>query len=222
MKKNSIKGYVILGILFVLISIIAFAVPTVKTATFWIAYVFTAAAFAAQIGIWKTALSKEGTLKSKFLGFPVVHIGIVYAVIQVIAFAVFMFMPILPAWSAIVACSVIAGISAVCMISADAGRNEIERVEANVQKMVFYIRELQADIELLADNESDAAVKTALTHLAEKIRFSDPMSNEQLADLENKISTKVAELKTAPNKVEIITELNSLFDERNKKCKILK
>lgn len=35
-------------------------------------------------------------------------------------------------------CSVIAGISAVCMISADAGRDEIERVEAKVQKKVFY------------------------------------------------------------------------------------
>lgn len=222
MKKNSTKGYVILGILFALVSIIAFAVPTAKTTTFWIAYVFTAAAFAAQIGIWKTALGKEETLKSKFLGFPVVHIGIVYAVIQVIAFAVFMFVPTLPAWSAIVVCSVIAGISAVCMISADAGRNEIERVEANVQKKVFYIRELQADIELLADNERDAAVKAALTQFAEKIRFSDPMSNEQLADLENKISTKVAELKTASNELEIITELNSLLDERNKKCKTSK
>ena len=222
MKKNSTKGYVILGILFALVSIIAFAVPTVKTTTFWIAYVFTAAAFAAQIVIWKTALGKEETLKSKFLGFPVVHIGIVYAVIQVIAFAVFMFVPTLPAWSAIVAGSVIAGVSAVCMISADAGRHEIERVEEKVQKKVFYIRELQADIELLADNESDAAVKAALTQLAEKIRFSDPMSNEQLADLENKISTIVAELKTASSKLEIITELNSLLDERNKKCKILK
>lgn len=222
MKKNSIKGYVILGILFALISIIAFAVPTSKTATFWIAYVFTAAAFAAQIGIWKTALGKEETLKSKFLGFPIVHIGIVYAVIQVIAFAVFMFVPTLPAWSAIVVCSIIAGVSAVCMISANVGRNEIERVEAKVQKKVFYIRELQADIELLADNESDATVKTALTQLAEKIRFSDPMSNEQLADLENKISTKVAELKTASSKLVIITELNSLLAERNKKCKILK
>ena len=222
MKKNSIKGYVILGILFVLISIIAFAVPTVKTATFWIAYVFTAAAFAAQIGIWKTALSKEGTLKSKFLGFPLVHIGIVYAVIQVIAFAVFMFVPTLPTWSAIVVCSIIAGVSAVCMISADAGRNEIERVEAKVQKKVFYIRELQADIELLADNETNADVKTALTQLAEKIRFSDPMSNEQLVDLENKISIKAAELKNAASKMEIITELNSLLDERNKKYKILK
>lgn len=222
MKKNSTKGYVLLGILFALVSIIAFAVPTAKTATFWIAYVFTAAAFAAQIGIWKTALGKEGTLKSKFLGFPIVHIGIVYAIIQVIAFAVFLFAPTLPTWSAIVVCPIIAGLSAVFMISADAGRNEIERVEAKVQNKVFYVREMQADIELLADNESDAAVKTALTHLAEKIRFSDPMSNEQLADLENKISIKAAELKTASSKLEIITELNSLLDERNKKCKILK
>ena len=222
MKKNSTKGYVILGILFALVSIIAFVVPTVKTTTYWIAYVFTAAAFAAQIGIWKTALGKEETLKSKFLGFPIVHIGIVYAVIQVIAFALFMFVPTLPAWSAIVVCSIIAGVSAVCMISADAGRNEIERVEAKVQKKVFYIRELQADIEVLTDNESDATVKTALAQLAEKIRFSDPMSSEQLADLENKISSKVAELKTTSNKLESITELNSLFDERNKKCKILK
>ena len=222
MKKNSTKGYVILGILFVLISIIAFAVPTVKTATFWIAYVFTAAAFAAQIGIWKTALGKGETLKSKFLGFPVVHIGIVYAVIQVSAFAVFMFMPILPAWSAIVVCSIIAGVSAVCMISADAGRNEIERVEAKAQKKVFYIRELQADVELIAVAETDADTKAALTQLAEKIRFSDPMSNEQLADLENKISAKVLELKAAANKVEIITELTSLLDERNKKCRVKK
>ena len=222
MKKNSTKGYVILGILFALISIIAFAVPTVKTATFWIAYVFTAAAFAAQIGIWKTALGKEGTLKSKFLGFPVVHIGIVYAIIQTVAFAVFLLVPTLPTWSAIVVCSVIAGISAVCMISADAGRNEIERVEAEVQKKVFYIRELQTVVELLTDVETDADTKAALDQLAEKIRFSDPMSHEQLVDLENKISAKVLELKTAPNKVEIITELNSLLDERNKKCKIAK
>ena len=222
MKKNSTKGYVILGILFALVSIIAFAVPTAKTATFWIAYVFTAAAFAAQIGIWKTAFGKEETLKNKFLGFPVVHIGIVYAVIQVIALAVFMFVPTLPAWSAIVVCSVIAGISAVCMISADAGRNEIERVEEKVQKKAFYIRELQADIELLADNESDAAVKAALTQLAEKIRFSDPMSNEQLADLEDKISTKLAELKNTSRKLEILTDLKSLLDERIKKCRILK
>ena len=108
------------------------------------------------------------------------------------------------------------------MISADAGRDEIERVEAKVQKKVFYIRELQVDIELLADNESDAAVKTALAQLAERIRYSDPMSDEQLADIEDRITVKIAELKSSADKVKIINELNSLLDERNRKCKLLK
>ena len=31
MKKNSTKGYLILGIMFILISVIAFVIPTVKT-----------------------------------------------------------------------------------------------------------------------------------------------------------------------------------------------
>ena len=70
--------------------------------------------------------------------------------------------------------------------------------------------------------ETDADTKAALTRLAEKIRFSDPMSNEQLVDLENKISAKVLELKTAANKREIIAELNLLLDERNKKTRALK
>ena len=46
MKKNSSKGYVILGILFALVSVIAFAVPSAKTAAFGISYAFTVVAFA--------------------------------------------------------------------------------------------------------------------------------------------------------------------------------
>lgn len=222
MKKNNIKGYIILGILFALVSIIAFVVSTEKTVAFWIAYAFTIIAFVTQIGIWKTAFGKEKTLKSKFLGFSVVHIGIVYAVIQVIAFAVFVFFPAVPAWIAVVVCVLIASLSFVCMISADIGGNEIDQVESKVQKKVFYIKSLQADVELLADKENNTEIKAALTQLAEKIRFSDPMSHEQLTDLENRLSAKVTELKNAPNKAEIITELNLLLDERNKKCKILK
>ena len=63
MRKNGAKCYLILGILFVLVSIIAFAVPTIKTGTFFIAYAFIAIAFVVQIGIWKSAFSKEETLK---------------------------------------------------------------------------------------------------------------------------------------------------------------
>ena len=222
MGKNSTKGYAILAILFALVSVIAFAIPTVKTTTFWIVYVFTVVAFTAQIGIWKAAFGKEETLKSKFLGFPVVHIGIVYLTIQIVAFAVFMFVPSLPEWSAIIVCTIIISISAVCMIAADVGRGEIERVEAKVRKKIFYISELQVDVELLADTESDENKKAALLQLAERIRFSDPMSSEQLADLEGRIAQKVTELKTTADKANLISELDLLLNERNRKCKILK
>lgn len=56
MKKNNSKGYLILGILFILVSVIAFAVPAAKTAAFWISYAFTVVAFAAQLIIGKQLL----------------------------------------------------------------------------------------------------------------------------------------------------------------------
>lgn len=222
MKKNSSKGYLILGILFVLVSVIAFAVPSAKNAVFWISYAFTLIAFAAQIAIWKAGLGRAEPLKSKFLGFPIVHIGIIYLVVQVIVFAVFLFIPTLPIWSAVVVCTVVAGVSAVCMMTSDIGRSEIERVSAKVQKKTFYIKKLHAEVELLTDAETDAATKTALAQLTEKIRYSDPMSNERIANLEERITAKMDELKTSEDKAEIINELNSLLDERNKKIKILK
>ena len=36
MEKNKVRGYVAIGVLLVLITVIAFAVPFSKTATFWI------------------------------------------------------------------------------------------------------------------------------------------------------------------------------------------
>lgn len=222
MKKNSSKGYLILGVLFVLVSVIAFAVPSAKTAAFWISYAFTVIAFAAQIAIWKSTLGCAESLKSKFLGFPVIHIGIVYLVVQVIIFAVFLFIPPLPVWSAVVACTVVAGVSAVCMIASDIGRSEIERASAKVQEMTFFIKQSRTEIELLADAETDITTKSALTQLAEKIRYSDPMSDEQLADIEGRITEKIAELKVSTDKAKIINELNSFLDEQNRKIKILK
>lgn len=222
MKKISTKGYLILGILFALVSVIVFVVPAERTSALWIAYAFSVGSFAAQIVIWKAALGKEAALKRKFLGLPVVHIGIIYLVVQIIALVVFLSIPALPAWSAVIACAVIAGVSAVCMIASDVGHGEIERVEVRVQSKVFRIREMQTEVELLANAEKDAAAKAALAQLAEKLRFSDPMSDDQLADLENRIGAKIAELSTAAEKTAIIEELDSLLEERNRKCETLK
>lgn len=222
MKKNKGMAYAVLAIAFALFNVIAFAVPTAKTSTFWIAYVFTAIAFALQIVIWKFAFKGTDTLKSKFLGIPLISVGITYLIVQIIAFAIFMAFSIAPTWIAIVVCALIIGISAICLIGTETDREEINRVEEKVEKKVFYIKSLQVDIEMLASDETDDDIKAALTKLVEKIRFSDPMSNDVLADIESEITAKVKELKTAENKAEIIKVLDSLITERNKKAKLLK
>ena len=139
-----------------------------------------------------------------------------------IAFAVFLFVPTLPEWSAITVCAIILGISLICVIATDVGRDEVKHVDEKEQKKVLYIKQLQAEVEILVDNETDLAVKTALSQLAEKIRFSDPMSHEKLFALEEQISRKVAELKQAGDKNAVNREIDSLLIERNQKCKIYK
>lgn len=161
-------------------------------------------------------------LRQKLLRYAAEQNIKIYLVVQIIALFVFLSIPTLPIWSAVIACAVIAGVSAACMIASDVGRSEIERVSAKVREKTFYIKQLQADVELLAGAETDTATKSSLTQLAEKIRYSDPMSDEQLADIENRITEKNAELKAATDKTKIINELNSLLGERNRKIKILK
>lgn len=221
MKKDSVKGYALIGIIFILITVVSLAIPTSKSAAFWIAYIFTIVALAAQIVLWKRTFGHK-ELKSKFLGFPIIHIGIVYLVVQIAVLFIFVFAEKLPTWSALVICTAIAAIAAIFMIAADVGRTEIERVEQKIKGKVFYIKNLQVDMEILASAEKDTKTKEQLEQLAEKIRFSDPMSNEQLASLEEKISIAVENLKFSDDKLEIINQLNKLIDERNKKVETLK
>ena len=221
MKKKGL-AYAVLVIAFALFNVIAFFIPTEKTATFWIAYAFSTIAFALQIVIWKLAFKGTDTIKSKFLGIPLLSVGFRYSAIQVIAFAVFMIFPTLPTWIPIVVCSVILGGSAICLIGTETGREEINRVEEKVKSKVFYIKSLQVDVEMLAETESDPTTKAELIKLAEKIRFSDPMSSDALAEIDTEIASKIKEIKTSNDKLAIIAITSALVEERNKKTKILK
>lgn len=90
MKKDSVKGYALIGIIFILITIVSLVIPTSKSAAFWIAYIFTVVALAAQIVLWKRTFGHK-ELTSKFLGFPIVHIGIVYLIVQIAVLFIFVF-----------------------------------------------------------------------------------------------------------------------------------
>lgn len=224
MSKNIKLGYLILGIVFVLFNVIAFAVPTDKTSVFWITYAFTVISIVAQIFIWNLAFSKAETLKSKFLGLPIIYVGIVYLVIQLITFGVFLALPLIANWIPIIACAIILGISCICLITTEVGGEEIARIEAKVQRKVSAIKGLQTEVELIAQAQTDAAAKEVLEALVEKFKYSDPMSDESLSQIEDEISEKVTALKTQPvaDILNRVKQIEMLLFERNKKSKLLK
>ena len=84
MRKNLVRTYGILAILFVVFTVVVFAVPFVKNAVFWVSYLFVMLAIGVQGYAIHTAFSKEEPVTSKLYGFPVARIGFIYLVAQTI------------------------------------------------------------------------------------------------------------------------------------------
>ena len=51
-----------------------------------------------------------------------------------------MALPLTASWIALVVCALILGISAICLIGTETGKEEVGRVEEKVEKKVFYIK----------------------------------------------------------------------------------
>ncbi|MBR1429945.1 MULTISPECIES: hypothetical protein [Ruminococcus] len=209
--------YIVIAILFVIYNVIAFVIPTTKTSAFWICYAFTVISFAVQAYVWYATIGKKQDLKSKLLGSSVTYISAVYLAIQFVAFLIFMFVSSAPNWCAILVCVMILGISAVCMITTNAGTEMITATENKVAVKRQFIKDLQIEVEMLAETETDSEIKLKLTELAKKIRLSDPMSDPSLADLENEMSIKVASIDHSTDKSAAIAEVERLLLKRNKK-----
>lgn len=217
-------GLIIWSLTFLLINIFAFSIPIDKTTVFWIAYIFTVIAFAIQLIIWNLAFRQSKVLKSKFLGFPIVYVGIVYLIIQLIAFGVFLLFQSIAPWITFTTCVAILFISCIFLVATEMGRKKVSHVELHVERKVSTTKRMQADIELIAEKQTDIVMKNRLESLAEKIKYSDPMSDDSLTSIEDEINSKITELKTQPT-MDIegsVDQIEILLLERNKKTKLLK
>lgn len=221
MSNRNLK-IAIIAVLFILLHVIAFAIPMEKSAAFWITYGFTFVAFIAQFIVWRIGFTGVISLNSKFLGIPLIYLATVYLAIQIVFFIVSIFATDLSPWIALIINALITGIFTMIILAVLLGRNTVDSVETRVKEKVYYIKSLQVDVEMLATREADPKNKEALVKLAEQVRFSDPMSHDSLAGLEADISRHVSLLKGNEDKLAGIEEIGHLLTERNKKCKLLK
>ena len=110
------------------------------------------------------------------------------------------------------------------MMGASVSSDINQHIDTNVR----HIKNLAVDVKLLEEKADDPELKKALHKIEEAIRFSDPMTNVTVADLDGIIEGKVKELKYQCDSgskgvaLEICQQLTSFLSERNQKLKYSK
>lgn len=172
----------------------------------------------------------EGT-KSKFYGWPIAKIGVMYLAAQLVLGLAFMalgFAVIVPVWIPLVLYTVLLGVSAVGFVAVDATRDEVVRQDVKLKKDVTMMRALQSKAASLPGLTQDGQLKRALEKFAEEVRYSDPVSSENMQDIEARLSACVNELQTAVinnsynDIMPLLQKAETVLAERNRLCKLNK
>lgn len=229
MNKNAIRWWVVLGVVLVVYNVLAFALPFPKIAVFAVSYLFTTIAILAQIYVIRTAFYRGEGVKSKFYGFPIAKLGVIYLAVQLIAGLVFMALGlIVPVWLPLALYVVLLGIAAAGFVAADAARDEVVRQEVKLEKDVSRMREFQAKGRALVALNKVSEAARPLEKLAEDLRFSDPVSSEALTEIEDQLAECLAQLQQAVSAqkteqiLSVCQEAEHILAERNQLCKLSK
>ncbi len=226
-KKHLTRSIIILAIVLILFCILAFAIPFVRGGVFWLSFIFTLIALCAQFYVLKTSFDHGESARSKFYGFPIARIGLIYLVIQLVAGFVCMALGLfLPAWVALVVFVIILTAAAIGLITTEGIRDEVERQDETLKKNVTNMRALQSKAAAIAAQCEDGGAKKALTALADKFRFSDPVSSEATAEAEAGLAALTDELQAAVldkdygAAVSLAGKLEAALSERNRLCRL--
>lgn len=229
MTKNRLRGYIILAVVLVVYSLITFVAPFKMTASFWVAYIFGIIAIIYQIYVFKISFSKGENVKSKFYGFPIVKIGVVYLLIQLVISLVEMCLAaFIPTWIVIIINMIPIAVAAIGCIVADAMRDEIVRQDVQLKKEVSNMRALQSMSTALVGQCPDNSLKGELRRLADEFKYSDPVSSEATKEIENELSIQMKELQKSlidgdfEGTKAFCSKLINALSERNRICALNK
>lgn len=233
MKKN-FKIYSLLWtILLVLFAAVVFlARPVIPgyeinyDARFWITLSLIFIAFIGNLVCAYLAFKAEN-LKKLFYNLPLLTVSRSALIIMTVAGSVLMLIPDCPAWIAAAVCIFILAVNSFAVIKARWATNTVDQVDEKVKTQTAFIKKLTVEAENVLTCAKNEPVKAECQKVYEAIRYSDPMSNDELIDIENQIALKFDEFSIAvSNGAENITDLSKglvvLIADRNKKCKLLK
>ncbi len=220
-------GFVLFNAITFLIPNEVFGVTRFDKGVFWIAYALITLSFIAQL-LTAYIFIKDDSKEKMFLNIPLLRTGYTAIIVSVIVGLIFMIFPVLPAWIGAIVCLFVAGYFVIACVNASTASNVVAEIDEKIKTKTIFTRMAIVEAENIFARATTAEIKAETKKVYEALRYSDPMSNPVLDDIEQEIDKGLKELKQAViggdnvQTANTVTELLLLIKERNSKCKLLK
>ena len=229
-SNNQIKFIVFIAVILIVFNVIVFAVPFQKNSVFWLSYIFGMISILLQILFMYTAFNGAGDNRSKFYGFPIARIGIVYAIVQILlSISAMAVGPFIPVWIPIVLFTVTVAVAAIGLIAADTVRDEVIKQDEKIVRDVKNMRNLQSKMNVLVSQaDCSESIRHELKKLSEELKYSDPVSSDSTQAIENELYFNIEELQRAvvdgddEAVMALCKKTTGILAERNRLCKLNK
>lgn len=225
-KKKAIAALVILAVIY---TIIVFVLPFTKNIIFTVSYIFSIVAIIGQIFVWNLGWHDRESMQSKYYGYPIIAIGMVYMTVQMVGSLIFMaFAGVAKLWFPVVFYVLILGVMLIGCIAADIARSEIERVGMEEVRDTKCIKSLRAISAALYQNSIGSEIENTMAELCNELKYSDPVSLYELKAAEDEmvmIMNQISENQKQRQYDEVIKLANSFKSKlqyRNQMCKTMK
>ena len=221
MKKQEIHSLLVLAMVLMVYLVLSFVIPFNHTGTFWLGFVFGLVGIGLGTAGVMVAFQGKRTVTSKFYGFPIVRVALIYTACQLIVSFLLMGLSFLPAWVGVVVCIILFALAVIGLVATDATRDEIERQDAGQKINTQIMIGLRARAEVLAEQFGNDDAGAELKKLAEDLRSSDPVSSTaavmQEMQLEQLLGQIGQALRTGDNAaaMQLCRDARNVLAERN-------
>ena len=185
---------------------------------------FVGTAFAAAFVLTLKVETKE----KMFLTVAQFRTAYIVTILSVILSGIYLFVASAPYFIVYIAAILVYALAVISIIKAKVAVSVVAGIDEKIKVQTFFIKSLTVDAEHLMNTSKTTELKALAKKVYEAVRYSDPMSNAVLVEVEEKIQNGFSDFENAVNGEDFelasstADELLSLIDIRNKKCKLLK
>ena len=229
MNKNKTRSIILLAVVLAAFLCLALLIPFARTATYWLGFIAGLVSIAVStIGVC-IAFGHAKDAKSKFYGFPIAKLSVIYLIVQIaVSFILMGIASFAPAWPGIIVCVILFILAVIGLIAVDVTRDEIERQDdqqkVNTENMMALRSKAVAIVGLCNDEET----KKQLQKLSDNLKYSDPVSSEAVSGIEHELEVTLDELQQAVMEgdtaaaEELCRRAQEGLVERNRVCRLHK